>query len=150
MEPKTYRYSKINAIARLINFVIVFYFITKPFILKQPIYWTYIKIAIGLIAIYWFCKWLIKIAFPLINRKPALILNDEGLICQMKRKAIRWDEVNEIRPASPGGFKLMRVILKNDKKIKISTSEIDGGEYEIYQDIVAFFNNSQVGKRSAW
>ena len=146
MEPITYRYSQINAILRLINFVFLFYFATKPFILKQPMYWTYIKIVVTLIGIYWFCEWIIKVGLPLIKRKPALELNDEGLIYRLKRKAIRWDEVKEIIPASPGGFKLMRVILKNGKKIRIGTSEIDGGEYEIYQNIAAFFNNSQVEK----
>jgi len=109
-------------------------------------YWTYIKIVVTLIGIYWFCEWIIKVGLPLIKRKPALELNDEGLIYRLKRKAIRWDEVKEIIPASPGGFKLMRVILKNGKKIRIGTSEIDGGEYEIYQNIAAFFNNSQVEK----
>jgi len=95
--------------------------------------------------IYWLCEWIIKVGLPLIKRRPALELSEEGLIYRLKMKAIRWDEVKEIKPASPGGFKLMRIILKNGKKLKISTSEIDGG-YEIYQNIVEYFNNSQVEK----
>jgi len=145
MEPKFYQFSRITAILRLINFVIFFYFVTKPFILKQPRYWMYLKIVLALIMIYWLCEWIIKVGLPLIKRRPALELSEEGLIYRLKMKAIRWDEVKEIKPASPGGFKLMRIILKNGKKLKISTSEIDGG-YEIYQNIVEYFNNSQVEK----
>lgn len=146
MEPKSYQYSQFYAVTRLAYFALLFYLVTKPFILKQPMYWTYIKVVLTLIVIYWFCEWLVMVVIPLIKRRPAIELNDKELIYRVKRKVIKWDEVKEVKPASPGGFKPMRVVLKNGKKIKIGTSEIDGGEYEVYQNIVAFFNNSQIGK----
>jgi len=144
MKSKSYRYSRSQVFYLLFIYCIGGFLIARGIIHSPPktMSWTIFIIAIFLLLIYRFYEVIFLHMVPLFKRKSALELDNEKLFYGAKNKKIYWVDIKQIK-SSPYGIFPIKLILNNGKKVGIYQSEIRGEEKEIYEDILAYFNQSK-------
>jgi hypothetical protein len=93
----------------------------------------------GIFLVYFYYKYLI----PVLNEKTALELDGEKLKFLIIKRTIYWKDVADIRLESYRNLSTINfVMLNGSKDIAISLKWIKGNNTDIFNAVVAYYNNS--------